>query len=130
MFAPFAPQRPTDRTRPPEAPLASVDRLIAAGRLDEARGALEKMIAANPSSAPAHDRLGFVLGKQGATAEAIGEFRTAVSLDPKLADAQYHLGATLWWTKDIEAAREAVEGAVKVPPPHPRSRCHLGLTES
>ncbi len=47
--------------------------------------------------ARAHDRLGFVLGQQGRTVEAVERFREAVRLDPKLADAHYHLGATLWW---------------------------------
>ena len=48
--------------------------------------------------ARAHDRLGFVLGQQGRTVEAVEHFREAVRLDPKLADA-LSPGATLWWMK-------------------------------
>src|SRR3954447_7437600 len=121
MLAPHA----GEQARPVETPLARADRLIALGRLDEARSTLEQMISANPSSAPAHDRLGFVRGKQGATADAIAEFRKAVSLDPAFADAHYHLGATLWWTKDVEGARQALEAAVRLRPAHAESRYYL-----
>src|SRR5204863_1862970 len=105
LIALLAPQRASDHARPVERPLAPVDRLIALGRLDDARSALEKMIGADPSSARAHDRLGFVLGKQGATTEAIDEFRKAVSLDPTRAAGHYHLGATLLCTTDIVGGR-------------------------
>ena len=40
---------------------------------------------------------------------------TQVALAPDLADAQYHLGATLWWTKEIEAARKLAERMMRDP---------------
>src|SRR5688500_15612392 len=56
----------------------------------------EAALVQAPSRAEIHDRLGFVRGEQGRTEEALAGFRKAVSLDPKLFDARYHLGATLW----------------------------------
>ncbi|HMD34430.1 MAG TPA: tetratricopeptide repeat protein, partial [Vicinamibacterales bacterium] len=44
----------------------------------EYRAALERA----PNLAAAHDRLGFLLGLQGHTAEAIAEFEKAVALQP------------------------------------------------
>src|SRR5438105_3434741 len=79
--------------------LARTAEMMRAGRLDSARDAAQQAVAAYPESARAHDQLGFVLGLQGSTDEAIAEFRRAIALQPALADAQYHLGATLWWTK-------------------------------
>ena len=61
-------------------------------------------LALAPSRAEIHDRLGFVRGEQGRTDEALAGFRKAVQLDPKLFDARYHLGATLWWTGDAAGA--------------------------
>src|SRR4051812_17104042 len=87
--------------------LITADRPVASKQLDEARTAIERVLAADPGSAAAHDRLGYVLGLQGRTEDAIAEFERAVALQPNLADAQYHLGATRWWTKQIDAARAA-----------------------
>ena len=56
-----------------------------------------------PEMAEAHDRRGFVLGQLGDTPGALTEFARAVELAPALFDAQYHLGATRWWTKDLQA---------------------------
>ena len=53
--------------------------------------------------AHACDRLGFALGQQGRTADAIARFRQAAAMSPQLFDAHYHLGATLWWTRDSMA---------------------------
>ena len=68
-----------------------------------------------PRFAEAHDRLGFVLGQLNRTDEAIDEFRLAISQDPKLFDAQYHLGATLWWTGDAAACAGPLAAAVRAP---------------
>ena len=65
----------------------------------------------------------------GATDDAIAEFERAVALDPRLVDAQYHLGATLWWTKQIDAPRRALERAVALRPAHAEARYYLGLTK-
>ena len=66
--------------------------------LDAAARAYSEAIRLDPRLAVAHDRLGFVYGLQGRTADAIAEFERARECDPTLFDAHYHLGATLWWT--------------------------------
>src|SRR4051794_31573948 len=66
--------------------------------LDEAARAYQQAIHFDPALAIAHDRLGFVYGLQGRTADAVGEFERACAIDPAMFDAHYHLGATLWWT--------------------------------
>ena len=47
---------------------------------------------------------------------------------PTLFDAQYHLGATRWWTKDLDGALPALEAAVRLQPGHAEARYYLGLT--
>src|SRR5262245_58428878 len=81
------------------------------GKLDEASSAYEDALKLAPRMAVAHDRLGFVRGRQGRTAEALDAFRRAAALDPALFDAHYHLGATLWWTKDPAGAAAALQRA-------------------
>jgi tetratricopeptide (TPR) repeat protein len=62
--------------------------------LAAALAAYDQAIAAEPSMAIAHDRRGFVLGRLGRTGDALVAFERAATLDPRLFDAQYHLGAT------------------------------------
>jgi tetratricopeptide (TPR) repeat protein len=106
-----------------------------AGRALEAKndlpGALEayqRAVAAAPGDAVARDRLGFVLGRLGRTGEALAAFAKAAELDPKLFDAQYHLGATRWWTHDLKGALEPLRTAVRLKPTHAEARYYFGLT--
>ena len=71
--------------------------------LSAAAASYQEAIHLNPKLALAHDRLGFVRGLLGHTEEALAEFERATELAPDLFDAQYHLGATRWWTKDLDA---------------------------
>ena len=96
--------------------------------LDAAARAYSEAIRLDPRMAVAHDRLGFVYGLQGRTADAIAEFERARECDPKLFDAQYHLGATLWWTGDNARALEALAVAVRLQPDHAEARYYLGLS--
>src|ERR687892_2732631 len=80
--------------------------------LDRAAQAYQEAIRLDPKLAIAHDRLGFVYGLQGRTADAIAQFERARAADPALFDAHYHLGATLWWTGQTDAALEALRTAV------------------
>ena len=69
-----------------------------------------------------------MLGQLGQTTDAVGHYRRAVELKPDLFDAQYHLGATLWWTRDFRGARPALEAAARLKPAHAEARYYLGLT--
>ena len=106
-----------------------------AGRALEARGdltaatiAYERAVRARSGSAVAHDKLGFVLGRQNRIPEALAEFARAIKLDPTLFDAQYHLGATKWWTRDLEGALGPLRAAVRLRPDHAEARYYLGTT--
>ena len=70
---------------PAAVPAAEARRLVAAGLAQEKAGDLaaaaesyRAALRAAPRFAEAHDRLGFVLGQQGRTEEAIAEFRRAM----------------------------------------------------
>ena len=83
-----------------------------------AAAAFEAALEHAPDMARACDRLGFALGQLGRTAEAISRFRQAAAMSPTLVDAHYHLGATLWWTRDAEGALAPLQRAVALDPKH------------
>ena len=121
-------QKVSGKDTPRPALLDQARTFMAANDLERARAIAEQVIASDPTSGEAHDLLGFVLGKQGHTAEAIAEFERAVQLRPTLFDAQYHLGATRWWTRDLDGALPALTAAVQLRPGHAEARYYLGLT--
>ena len=77
-----------------------------------AAAAYERALQRSPNLPAAHDRLGYVRGQLGQTDAALEHFARAVELQPGFFDAQYHLGATRWWTRDIDGARAPLEAAV------------------
>src|SRR5215207_5078866 len=81
-----------------KAPAEEARRHYVLGTQHESRRELEPAareygaaIRLDPCLAVAHDRLGFVHGLQGRTADAIAEFERARECDPRLFDAHYHL---------------------------------------
>jgi tetratricopeptide (TPR) repeat protein len=113
--------------------LARARALLEAGLVRErekdfpaAAAAYTEAIEYAPRLAEAHDRLGFVLGQQGRTQEALLQFEQAVHLNPALFDAQYHLGATRWWTRDFAGALLALQAAVTLRPDPQEARYYLG----
>src|ERR1700682_1032060 len=77
--------------RPLADGIARLENGDAAGSLPLLRRAVEL----DPRSAPAHNYLGFALGRTGSVSQAISEFRRALELDPRYPDALYNLGTAL-----------------------------------
>src|SRR5438046_2552348 len=80
---------------PSSGPLADGIALLEKG---DARGSipfLRKAVQRDPNSAPAHNYLGFALGRTGSVSQAIDEFRRALVIDPRYPDALYNLGTAL-----------------------------------
>src|SRR6266540_1445678 len=73
-----SPQRSTARGSPSAAALVSEARaLLSRHQLDAANAKCHEALALDPDSAIAHDLLGFVLGLQGHTPDAIADFGRA-----------------------------------------------------
>ena len=99
------------------------------GALDELEGRLAEAIAHYraaverlPGDAIGLDRLGFAVGRSGRTDEALALFERAVAADPGHFDAQYHLGATRWWARQVQGAVAPLAEAVRLRPEHPEAR--------
>src|SRR5688572_6154584 len=74
------------------------------GRLTDAIAHYREVVSRFPGDAAALDRLGFAVGRSGQTEEALALFERAVTADPENFDAQYHLGATRWWARQVQRA--------------------------
>lgn len=74
-------------------------------RLEEAKGYIEKALAAQPDSAAVIDSMGWVLYRLGRLEEALPYLRRAFELqpDPEIAA---HLGEALWSSDRLDQARE------------------------
>jgi tetratricopeptide (TPR) repeat protein len=57
---------------------------------------------------------------------AINEWKEAIRLDPKLADAHYSLGITLWQSGDFPAAAEQLRAAIQIQPDYAEAYYTLG----
>jgi Flp pilus assembly protein TadD len=68
-----------------------------------------------------------VLSRQNHAAEAITEFQTALSLNPKNAKAQANLAGTLLAAKRYDDAAAAFRAAIALAPSDPDLRTNLGL---
>ena len=75
-------------------------------KLAEAVSYYETAVRLDPTLAEAHDRLGFAYGRLGGFPTRSRHSSARLSW-PDMFDAQYHLGATRWWTKDLDGALTA-----------------------
>jgi predicted O-linked N-acetylglucosamine transferase (SPINDLY family) len=114
--------------------MAEIDKLLdvaaeaqTAGRLREARGLLEEIVARDPGHGPALHRLGLVTYQEGDGAGAVALLRRAgVARIPDV-QAFGNLGAVLLRHRDFDAAEAALTRAVETAPDNPENHYNLGL---
>jgi uncharacterized protein (TIGR02466 family) len=97
------------------------------GKLEEAEQCYRKALAVHPD-ARGHFNLGTVLYGLGLHQEAVREFRGAVDMDPRFADAWNSLGETLRDRGEMEEAVRCYEQALAAHPAHGRAQYNLGET--
>jgi protein O-GlcNAc transferase len=115
------------RQRTPEAFHALGLALRAQARLPEALEAWTQVVALEPDSAEAHDRLGALVADTEGFDAALPHFRTAVRLDPKLATAWCNLGLACAQTEQLQEALPALERALAIDPQLHKARLGCGL---
>ena len=89
---------------------------LAAGDANGALVAYQKLAKLVPKSAPYQDQIGFLLAATSRTPDAIPHFERATELDPKLAQAWFHLGAGLIITHQLDAGIKDLQHAVALAP--------------
>jgi arylsulfatase A-like enzyme/Tfp pilus assembly protein PilF len=90
---------------------------LGAGNLGAAAEDLGRALALDPRLARAHNALAAVYLRQRREADAIAEWRLALEIEPKLYDALYNLGTTLWDSGRRDDARPYLDRFVHEAPP-------------
>jgi tetratricopeptide (TPR) repeat protein len=107
-----------------DAPVATQLQLAHAalgqGRLDEARGIYERVLAREPRNAEAITHLGAVLFQEGRIDAALAKVEEALRIDPRYIHAHWDRTQYLFYGKrDFPAAAKAAEAFLKVTPEGP-----------
>ena len=85
----------------------------------------EKLAQLVPNSSVYEDEIGFLLAATNRTAQAVSHLKRATELDPKLAQAWYHLGVALWLVQQPDPAVRDLQKAVALAPGHADYRFRL-----
>lgn len=98
------------------------------GRLDEAEGALSRLVALDPLFVQARINLAVVLQTKGAGMEAAAQFRIVAALVPDQMEAHERLGSLLHGLGDHVGATRHLRHAVGLAPEDPNRRVLLSVS--
>jgi len=102
----------------------------AAGDLAKARSLVEEVLKANDKDAAAHLLKGQLLVLEGKREEGFAEIRTATTIDPSSADAQFALGKMYAGRGDSAAAQAAFREALRINPRAAVAQVELSALEA
>ncbi len=107
-------------------PAGDVQRLLAAGQLEPALNAVEAALKAKPKDAELRFLYGVVLTDLNRTREAMASFAELSQEYPELPDPLNNLAVLHAAKGDLDAARTALEAALRNNPRHRSARENLG----
>ena len=93
--------------------------LLTKGKTEFAIAAFRTALRIQPQFADAQSRLAFALGMAARWQEAIAEYRRLLEIDPQYPAAHARLAGVLYYSGDIEAARESADAAAAAGHPVP-----------
>lgn len=126
--APAEPQPVERASRPPASPdVLRAERLLAEGKVGEAKRVFEQVLARDPSDARAWLDLGLVHEATGDFASAEKAYRRAIEVDGNFAEAFNNLGVLLREGGKLVEATTMLERAVALDPQLTAARFNLGL---
>ena len=83
----------------------------------------------HPADPRVHNFRGIVLARLGRNAEAAAEYREAIRIAPRMADAYRNLGFLQWTEHQLERAREDLKRAVELSPGDSFAHYYLGRVQ-
>ena len=111
----------------PKALIAEGEGRMAEGDLDGALGAFQRAVAAAPTSAVAHSKLGIVQVHKRQWDAAAAEFSRAIQLDPTYAPAYSNLGNVYRERGQLDQAVAQYQKAVSMDPDYWVAHQNLGV---
>lgn len=114
-------------TQDPSPFLAEGEARLAAEDWDGASVAFRQAIAAAPSSALAHSKLGIAYVYKKQWEDAVGEFTRAIQLDPRYAPAYSNLGNVYRERGRLEDAVASYQKAITIDPEYWIAHQNLGI---
>jgi tetratricopeptide (TPR) repeat protein len=105
----LANQAATTKADTPQARLAGARALVVIGKADEAERVFLEELARNPNQPVVAHQLGRLYAGKGRLLDALGQFRTAVALDPRSEQYRLSLAQALLDNGDVEACGRALE---------------------
>ena len=100
------------------------------GRLAEAAGAYEKVIAASPGDWESLNNLGNVRAAMGEADAAVDAFRAAIALRPDRIEMVINLSDALGQAGRAEERQKVMRQAASLSPDHARAQIELGFAEA
>jgi Flp pilus assembly protein TadD len=107
--------------------IAEGEARLAAGDLDGALAVLQRAVAATPTSALAHSKLGIVYVHKRQWDTASSEFAKAIQLDPAYAPAYSNLGNVYRERGQLDQAIAQYQKAVSIDPDYWVAHQNLGI---
>lgn len=106
--------------------LTAGERLLDAGRADEAEAKLRSAVDLNPNSAHARNKLGVCYARQRRLEEAREQFRVAIQIDPHFAAAHSNIGNLYSEEGRVEEAINCYMEALRHDPDYHIAHHNLG----
>lgn len=101
--------------------------LIQAGRYEEARGRLERVVLLEPRNSEAYNNLGYVLRRLGMNEKAFEQYQKALSIDPQCGECINNLGVLYMVNRNLSEAQNQFRKVIEMKPEYPDPYLHLGL---
>jgi tetratricopeptide (TPR) repeat protein len=101
--------------------------LLALGRADEAKQALQQALRLDRNSAEAHNALGNVLLRLGERNASVDSYRRALAIRPQYAEAHNNLGSALRALGRLDEAETALRRAIELRPGYASALANVGL---
>ena len=106
--------------------LARADGLLTVGRLDDAIGQYQELVARDPSHFDGQNKLGYALLRAGRSQEALAAIQRALTLAPNNAEAHNNFGLVLMQTGQAERAVAELRTAATLNPAYAEAHYNLG----
>src|SRR4029078_11523976 len=108
--------------------LQQAEQCLISGNLVQAEAICRIVVAEAPQHAKAIHMLGFIALQTNRSEEALDLLDKSVTAQPNDAEAQFHLGNALIWTRQFERALHLYQQLTQIHPHHARSWAWLGIS--